>query len=117
MSKSFPVRSQASAELVEELSAKQRVAFESLRGGSSFAVAAEQAGVGRVTVYRWVKSDSNFRAAFNAWRQEQAESAQTRLLRLADKAVDCVEHALKLNDHATAVAVLSKMGMMREAAR
>src|SRR6185312_3679193 len=99
MSDAFPVQSQAIADLIEALSDKQRAAFESLRGGSSFAIAAERAGVGRVTVYRWVKADPNFRAAYNAWRQEMAESAQTRLLKLADKAVDCVEEALKCNDY------------------
>ena len=79
MSDTVPNQSQAMVDLVEALQDKQRVAFESLRGGSSFAVAAERAGVGRVTVYRWVKSDANFRAAYNAWRQELAESAGSRL--------------------------------------
>lgn len=116
MSDAFPVQSQGIADLIEALSDKQRAAFESLRAGSSFAVAAERAGAGRVTVYRWVKSDPNFRAAYNAWRQEQAESAQARLLGLADKAVDCVENALKCNDYGTAVTVLSKIGIMRRSA-
>lgn len=117
MSDAQPVWSQATADLVEVLNEKQRAAFESLRGGSSFLVAAEQAGVARMTVYRWVKSDPDFRAAYNAWRQEMAESAQTRLLKLADKAVDCVEHAIEHHDYGTAVTVLSRMGVMRRSGR
>jgi len=104
-------------DLVEALSDTQRVAFETLRGGRSFAAAAEKAGVARMTVYRWVKSDAEFRAAYNAWRQELAESAQSRLLKLADKAVDCVEEALKVNDYGVAVTVLTKMGIMRRTGR
>ncbi|HXE56009.1 MAG TPA: hypothetical protein VN541_23485 [Tepidisphaeraceae bacterium] len=117
MSDSSPVQSEAMVDLIEALNDKQQAAFESLRGGSSFAVAAQRAGVGRVTVYRWVKSDPNFRAAYNAWRQEMAESAQSRLLKLADKAVDCVERAIDNNDSATAVTVLAKMGIMRKTRR
>ena len=66
--------SRALAQTAQELSHKQRAALESLRAGSGFPQAAEQAGVGRATVYRWVQSDPHFRAAYNAWQQELVES-------------------------------------------
>jgi len=98
---------------VEELGQKQETALAALRGGSSFPQAAEAAGVGRATVYRWMQSDPQFRAAYNAWQQEQAESARARLLKLADQAVDVVEKALARGDQKIAVGVLKNIGAMR----
>ena len=96
---------------------KQESALSALRGGSSFPQAAQAAGVGRATVYRWMQSDPHFRAAYNAWQQEQAESAQARLLRLADQAVDVVEKALVRGDQKVAVGVLKSIGAMRRPQR
>lgn len=102
---------------VEELGQKQETALAALRGGSSFPQAAEAAGVGRATVYRWMQSDPHFRAAYNAWQQEQAESARARLLKLADQAVDVVEKALARGDQKIAVGVLKNIGAMRRPER
>ena len=96
---------------------KQETALAALRGGSNFPQAAEAAGVGRATVYRWMQSDPHFRAAYNAWQQEQAESAQARLLKLADQAVDVVEKALTRGDQKVAVGVLKSIGAMRRPQR
>ena len=52
----------------------QQTALAALKGGKSFPQAAEVAGVNRATVYRWVQADPHFRAAYNQWQQEQAES-------------------------------------------
>lgn len=96
---------------------KQERALAALRGGSSFPQAAQAAGVGRATVYRWMQSDPHFRAAYNAWQQEQAESASSRLLKLADQAVDVVEKALVRGDEKVAVGVLKSIGAMRRPQR
>src|SRR6185437_7546952 len=76
----------------------QETALAALRSGSSFPQAAEQAGVNRATVYRWVQRDAAFRAAYNAWQHELVESAHARLLKLSERAVEVLEHALKHGD-------------------
>src|SRR6202035_1322729 len=81
--------------------------------GQSFAQAATQAGVHRATVFRWVKRDPYFAAAFNAWKLELRASAQVRLLKLADKAVDVVEQALERGDEKVAMKMLRQLQVMR----
>jgi hypothetical protein len=92
---------------------EQQVAFAALRAGRSFAQAAEEADVNRTTIYRWVHGDPRFRAAYNAWKREMAESAHVRMLKLADKAVDVVERALDKDDAKVAVRMLKHLAVMR----
>lgn len=74
----------------EGLGQTQEAALAALRAGSTFRNAAEVAGVGRCTIYRWMQSDPHFRAAYNVWKLEQRESARGRLLKLADHGEVCV---------------------------
>ena len=97
----------------DELTIAQQGAIEALRNGCSFVRAAEAAGVSRVTLYRWVRADAAFRAAYNAWQAEMADSARARLLKLTDQAVDVVEAALRRNDEKTAVPMLKDLGVLR----
>jgi hypothetical protein len=99
---------------IEGLSGPQETALAALRAGGTFVKAAEEAGVNRTTVYRWVHGDPNFRAAYNAWQQEAAESARARLVKLADMAVDVVEKALRRDDEKVALKVLRGVGAMRK---
>jgi hypothetical protein len=97
----------------EELGSAQQMALAALRSGQSFARAAEGAGVHRATVFRWVKSDPRFAAAYNAWKGELAASAQVRLLKLADKAVDVVEKALEKGNEKVAMKMLRHLAVLR----
>jgi transposase len=97
----------------EGLPAPQQEALAAIKSGLSFPKAAEAAGVGRTTIYRWVQSDPHFRAAYNAWQQETRESAHARLLKLTEKAVEVVEAALRRSDEKTAVALLKHLGVLR----
>jgi hypothetical protein len=101
----------------DELTIAQQGAIESLRNGCSFVRAAQDAGVSRSTLYRWVESDPAFKAAYNAWQSEIAESARARLLKLTDQAVDVVEAALRRNDEKTAIQMLKDLGVMRRRRR
>ena len=101
----------------DELTIAQQGAIESLRNGCSFVRAAQDAGVSRSTLYRWVESDPAFKAAYNAWQSEMAESARARLLKLTDQAVDVVEAALRRNDEKTAIQMLKDLGVMRRRRR
>lgn len=102
---------------VEKISPSQEAALAALRTGSTFREAAEVAGVARPTIYRWMQNDPHFRAAYNAWKLEQGESARGRLLKLADQAVDVIEASLNLNDRKAAVQVLKTAGALRPGRR
>jgi hypothetical protein len=97
----------------EELGSAQQMALAALRSGQSFARAAEGAGVHRATVFRWVNTDPRFAAAYNAWKGELAASAQVRLLKLADKAVDVVEKALERGNEKVAMKMLRHLAVLR----
>jgi hypothetical protein len=96
-----------------DLPAPQQEALAAIKAGLSFPKAAEAAGVGRTTIYRWVQSDPHFRAAYNAWQHETPESAHARLLKLTEKAVEVVEAAMRRSDEKTAVALLKHLGVLR----
>jgi hypothetical protein len=99
----------------EDLSQKQQTALAELQRGATFKVAAEAAGVNRVTLYRWVKSDPSFRAAYNAWEQETCESARARLVLAADSAVSGIVNRLQV-DPKFAFQVLKELGIFRQRA-
>jgi transposase len=95
------------------MSTAQESALAALRAGSSFPKAAEEAGVNRTTVYRWVQRDPAFRAAYNAWQRELADSAHARLLKLSERAVEVLEEALKYGDKDVAYKMLKHLGILR----
>ena len=96
-----------------ELSLPQETALAALREGSTFVGAAKTAGVGRATLYRWVQGNPHFRAAYNLWQREVAESARARLLKMTDKAVEVVQEALERGDEKVAVNILRATGVLR----
>jgi transposase len=95
------------------MSTAQETALAALRSGSSFPQAAEEAGVNRATVYRWIQRDAAFRAAYNAWQRELTESAHARLLKLSERAVEVLEHAIKQRDNDVAYKLLKHLGVLR----
>src|SRR5271170_102952 len=56
------------------LGPKQQAALELICSGQTLAEAARVTGVARSTLYRWVKQDPVFRAAYNQWQDEMDES-------------------------------------------
>ena len=94
------------------LSAAQRTAIEWLTAGESAVSAAAAAGVNRTTVYRWLKADPAFQAAYNAWQSDVLATARARLLALTDAAVTTVTAAVARGDARTALAVLQRQGLL-----
>jgi hypothetical protein len=92
------------------LSAEKQAILELLRVGKSVAETARAAGVNRVTIYRWLKDDAHFRAAYNQWMDEMALSYRSRMMMLTDKAVDTIEHALESGDARAAMQLLNSVG-------
>jgi hypothetical protein len=62
------------------LESGQRAALDHLARGKSVAEAAKAAGLNRGTVYRWLKEDPAFQAAYNRWLDELEEGSRTQLL-------------------------------------
>ena len=94
------------------LTAAQRAAIEHLAAGDTPADAADAAGVGRSTVYRWIKADPAFAAAHHAWQAQAVATARGRLLALADAAVTTVAAAVAKGDVRTALTVLGRQGLL-----
>lgn len=69
------------------LDAGQSRAIQALISGTGVAVAAEQAGVHRGTLHRWMTDDPAFLAAYNLAQQQLAEAVAQNLRTLAAEAV------------------------------
>ena len=76
------------------LSAAQRTAIERLTCGQTLVDSATAAGVSRMTLYRWLKNDVQFQAAYNAWQQDAVATARGRMLGVTDVAVMSLARAL-----------------------
>jgi hypothetical protein len=96
----------------EGLSAEKRTAIQWLVRGKTMEESAKLAGVTRVTIYRWMKSDAGFKAAHNEWQQAVTQTTRSRLLMLTDKAVDAVKKALEEGNAKLGLQLLNQMGML-----
>lgn len=105
-----PASTDALEKLAEALSAQQQAALAALCKGESIKQAAEAAGVNRGTLYRWLKVDARFRAAYNFWQQEHRESCRTGLLKCAEKAVARLNEAVDF-DQRLAFQVVKELGL------
>lgn len=99
-------------EVIFELSSEQQKALLLLSSGEPIRVAAEAVGVNRGTVYRWMKSDPHFRAAYNAWQLEQRESCRTALHGCMMQAVKRIVERVRC-DEGLAFKVVREMGIFK----
>lgn len=95
----------------EGLSVTQRAALAALASGKTIRDAAASAGIARWTLHRWLRDDPDFRAAFNAWRQELIDSTRARLLRTAEAAAAVVHRQITQGDGKLALALLDRLGL------
>lgn len=98
--------------MAEGLSDEQWKVMSYITAGHSTAKSARFGRVSRRTVYRWLKDDANFCAAYNAWRRELMESAKTRVLAMADDAVDTIHNAILAGNVNASLAVAKSMGLL-----
>ena len=89
--------------------AQKRLVIESLAMGRSMKETAEIFGIGRATIYRWIKYDPAFRAAHNQWQNEVQQNIRSRLMALANGAVDAVADGLARKDSKLGLKVLDKL--------
>src|SRR5579862_835173 len=99
--------------LVEKLRPEQVGVLAHLcGGGQSIADAAELEQVHRGTVHRWLKDDPDFRAAFNAWKEETILSGRARVARMVGPALDTLLSCVMKGQFQAAVTVLKTMGIL-----
>ena len=103
--------------VMAELSGPQQAALGALAGGQTLSSAAQAAGVNRVTLWRWLKTDPAFANAYRQWKLSLRESSEAQLLLLGEQAVAAVARATEAGDAKVALAVLREMGLLRSAGR
>lgn len=107
------------ADSTEILSTQQRRAIEALLTRATVSAAAEAAGVGRNTIYRWRKQPA-FIAALRAAERDATAELSRSLQQLSRSAVTVLQDAMKRDQHishrlrATEI-VLNKFLSVREA--
>jgi transposase-like protein len=98
------------------LAKEQQAVLEGLVMGKSVTEVAQAAGVGRTTIYRWLKNDPAFRAAYNQWHEQMQENTRSRLLMMLDKATGALEKALEAGNSQAALELLRGMGALKQRA-
>jgi hypothetical protein len=93
------------------LSPAQTMAIELMLTGNTMIAAANAAGVTRKTLYNWLHRDAKFQAAYNAWQADAMTSGRSRILGMADYAVDTLEREVRTNPR-VALAVVKALGML-----
>jgi hypothetical protein len=73
---------------------------------------AQQVGVHRTTVHRWINSDPLFRAAYNAYQHEAKENSKMRLLSVVQDALNAVTSAIQDGDKRLAYSLLKDLGLL-----
>jgi hypothetical protein len=102
----------AAEALTLALSPPQQMAIQLMTSGHTLVASATAAGVNRTTLYRWLKRDPAFVAAFNAWQKDVLDTARGRILALSGLAVTTVARAMSGGDADIAVKILKSIGAL-----
>jgi hypothetical protein len=97
----------------DSLPVDQQLALSALADGCTFTDSAEQAGVTRITLWRWIHHDPAFAAVYNAWKQELSDAARTKLLTAAPSATSAVLKAVEAGDAQLALSLLKSLGVFK----
>jgi transposase len=97
--------------LSESLTDDQQRALGLITEGTAIREVGQQLGIHRGTIYRWLKSDPYFRAAYNAWQLEQQESCRAALMKAAEMAVAKVIENFRYNP-TLAWQVIKELGIL-----
>jgi hypothetical protein len=81
---------------IVSLSDPQEQALEWLISGGSITEAAQFAGVTRQTISRWLRTDADFRAVYEAWKRESQEMLEARLIAAGDSAMDTMLQGIRM---------------------
>ena len=92
------VRNTTAPSGTEKLTPEQLRAVVALLEHGDKSKAARSAGVGRTTLYRWLREDENFQAALEEGTRQALKEFSANLVRLAQKAVRTLEAAVDSTD-------------------
>jgi hypothetical protein len=98
----------------EIIPVRKQLALEHLVAGKSMSEASRLTGIPRITIYRWLKTDPAFQAAFNEWHEQMENSVRARLMAMTDVAAEAVQKSLENGDARTAMQLLIRMGLFKE---
>jgi hypothetical protein len=109
-----PKTPDVSADILAKLSAAKQAALQALAGGAKKVEAARTSGVCPRTIYRWIKHDIHFKAAFEGWRSQLLELGRARALGMSGLALDTLDSAMEKGDARTAFNVAKSLGLFRQ---
>jgi len=78
----------------QNLNGKKARALEALLSGKSVEEAAQQAGVSRTTLFRWLREDERFRDEYRRAGSQLMEGALRRLQQLCGEAVETLAEVM-----------------------
>ena len=84
---------------MKDLNAKQLQAAVLLSGGTTITLAAEQAGVTRVTLHQWLKNDDEFIAYLNSLKRDLVDSARAGLQASVALAIETINTIMTDSDN------------------
>ena len=84
---------------MKELNAKQLQTAVLLSGGTTITLAAEQAGVTRVTLHQWLKNDDEFIAYLNSLKRDLVDSARAGLQASVAMAIETINTIMTDSDN------------------
>lgn len=84
---------------MKELNAKQLQTAVLLSGGTTITLAAEQAGVTRVTLHQWLKNDDEFIAYLNSLKRDLVDSAGAGLQASVALAIETINTIMTDSDN------------------
>jgi winged helix-turn helix protein len=102
------------ADLMAGLTPSQQLVLQQLATGANITEAARETGVGRRTVYRWMKDDEKFEAAFNEWRRGLLRLGRARALGMSEAALDTVRGAIEKGNASVALQVAKSLGLFAQ---
>jgi hypothetical protein len=79
------------------LSPRMRQAFVLTTHGISSKAIIDEVGISRTTLHHWKKYNPKFRAALNAWHQDQVQSAQLSVVAMLPEAIESIREGIKLD--------------------
>jgi Helix-turn-helix of insertion element transposase len=84
---------------MKELNTKQLQTAVLLSGGTTITLAAEQAGVTRVTLHQWLKNDDEFIAYLNSLKRDLVDSARAGLQASVALAIETINTIMTDSDN------------------
>jgi hypothetical protein len=96
-----------------KLPPQKQAVLTALAAGTSAAKATKAAGVARTSLYRWLKTDPDFLAAYNVWQESTCAAARARLLAMVDPALNAVTKSIHDGNPELAYRLLRDLGLTR----